>query len=225
MSLHWTLIAGFLYAEITIVLLFLIPFISNRTWNLLFKSRFLKGLENQLIYYFFIIVAILVLFFLDAIREMSKYSDDQKGAGDHSHGTHLDAQMQLQMRLFRAQRNFYISGFALFLCLVIRRIVTLISSNAVLEAEKEAAMKQATSASRAAETLMSESSGQRDSELEKKLEAKDQELNKALADVESMKSQSTNLTKEYDRLLEEKDKLERKLSILDGGPAGDKKDD
>ena len=86
-------------------------------------------------------------------------------------------------------------------------------------------MKQATSASRAAETLMSESSGQRDSELEKKLEAKDQELNKALADVESMKSQSTNLTKEYDRLLEEKDKLERKLRILDGGPAGDKKDD
>ena len=55
---------------------------------------------------------------------------------------------QMHMRLFRAQRNFYISGFALFLCLVIRRLVALISTGATLEAEKEAAMKQATSASR-----------------------------------------------------------------------------
>jgi hypothetical protein len=64
MSLHWTLIAGFLYAEIVVLLLFLIPFISNRAWNRLFKSRFLKGIENQFIYYFFILVAILILFFL-----------------------------------------------------------------------------------------------------------------------------------------------------------------
>ena len=47
-----------------------------------------------------------------------------------------------------------------------------------------------------------------DSELEKKLKAKDEERTKALENVESMKAQSTNLTKEYDRLVEEKDKLE-----------------
>lgn len=64
MSLHWTLIAGFLYTEIVVVLLLLIPLVSARTWNKLFKSRFLKGLENQLIYYFYVLVAILVLFFL-----------------------------------------------------------------------------------------------------------------------------------------------------------------
>ena len=64
MSLHWTLIAGFLYAEIAFILILLLPFISPKTWNKLFKSRFLKGLENQLIYYFYVLVAILVLFFL-----------------------------------------------------------------------------------------------------------------------------------------------------------------
>jgi len=228
MSLHWTLIAGFLYAEIAVVLILLIPFISNKTWRKLFKSRFLKGIENQFIYYFYILVAILVLFFLDAIREMNKYSDESNQS-NHSHGGHLDAQMQMHMRLFRAQRNFYISGFALFLCLVIKRMVSLITENASLDIEKEAAMKQAQSASRAAETLMSSGGGsgdkKSDSELEKKLKAKDEELSKALKDVESMKSQSTNLTKEYDRLMEEKDKLERKLRILDGGDSGDKKDD
>merc|ERR1719328_508096 len=107
---------------------------------------------------------------------------------NQSHGDrHLDAQMQMHMRLFRAQRNFYISGFALFLCLVIKRMVSLITENASLDIEKEAAMKQAQSASRAAESLMSEGgSGDKksgDSELEKKLKAKDEELTKALKNV------------------------------------------
>ena len=33
MSLHWTLIAGFLYAEIAFIALLLLPFISNKTWH------------------------------------------------------------------------------------------------------------------------------------------------------------------------------------------------
>ena len=64
MSLHWTLIAGFLYAEIGALLLLLVPFISPRTWNKLFKSKILKGIENQFIYYFYVLVTILILFFL-----------------------------------------------------------------------------------------------------------------------------------------------------------------
>ena len=44
---------------------------------------------------------------------MRKYSGElsDQSRGDH----HLDAEMQAHMRLFRAQRNFYISGFSLFL--------------------------------------------------------------------------------------------------------------
>ena len=50
-------------------------------------------------------------------------------------------------------------------------MVSLLSRNACLEAEKEAAMKQAQSASRAAETLMSGSDG--DKELKEKLTQKE----------------------------------------------------
>merc|ERR1719500_987599 len=105
-------------------------------WNKVFKSRFLRGLESQLIYYFYVLVAILILFFLDAIREMQKYSSEeqhQKTVGM----SHLDTQMQMHMRLFRAQRNFYIAGFALFLFLVIKKVVSLISANAGLQAAKK----------------------------------------------------------------------------------------
>jgi len=225
MSLHWTLIAGFLYAEIGALLLLLIPFVSAKTWNKLFKSKLLKGIENQFIYYFYVLVTILILFFLDAIREMRKYSDEQFEES-HSHGaSHLDIQMQTHMRLFRAQRNFYISGFALFLCLVIRRMVSLLAGNATLEAEREAAMKQAQSASRAAEAMLAggDASDSGDAkELATKLADAEKDLAKALKDVESMKTQSENLTNEYDRLLEEKDKLERRLQVFG---EGDKKDD
>lgn len=61
------------------------------------------------------------------------------------------------MRLFRAQRNFYISGFSIFLTLVIRRLVTLISAQACLLAQSEASLKQAKSASDAARNLMKQS--------------------------------------------------------------------
>jgi len=223
MSIHWTLIAGFLYAEIGAILLLLVPFISTRMWNKVFKSRFLRGLESQLIYYFYVLVAILVLFFLDAIREMQKYSSEEQ----HSKTvgmSHLDTQMQMHMRLFRAQRNFYIAGFALFLFLVIKKLVSLISANAGLQAAKEAAMKQAESASRAAESLMT-SAGDTTTdtndvnELKEALEKARKEADAAKKDVNSMKSQSESLAKEYDRLMAEKDKLERKVNIM-----GDKKD-
>lgn len=63
------------------------------------------------------------------------------------------------MRLFRAQRNFYISGFALFLSLVIRRLCTLISALALSQAQSEAAMKQAASATSTAKDLLSQTAG------------------------------------------------------------------
>lgn len=139
------------------------------------------------------------------------------------------------MRLFRAQRNFYISGFALFLSLVIRRLVILISAQATLLAQSEASMKQAQSANAAARTFMQKSgeSAQNDSnevhdknikELKvqlKELEAKklelENELSKEKKDKAAIKSQADSLAKEYDRLNDEHSKL------LTSG--GDKKSD
>lgn len=70
--------------------------------------------------------------------------------------THLQVELQHSMRLFRAQRNFYISGFSIFLTLVIRRLVTLISAQAQLLAQSEASMRQAQSATTAARSLLSQ---------------------------------------------------------------------
>jgi B-cell receptor-associated protein 31 len=153
MSLVWSIIATFLYAEIAVVLLLVLPLASPQRWQRFFKSRFLAMIGRQSYMYFYLLLGVLVIFLLEAIREMRKYSNKDPLA--EAMGG-LNVEMQHSMRLFRAQRNFYISGFAIFLSLVIRRLVTLISAQAQLLAQSEASMRQAQSATTAARTLMNQ---------------------------------------------------------------------
>ena len=89
MSVQWTLIASFLYVEIAVVLLLVLPVASPTRWQKIFKSKILQSLGKQASLYFLVLMAILVLFLVDAIREMRKYSHYEPG----EHG-HLDAEMQ-----------------------------------------------------------------------------------------------------------------------------------
>jgi len=168
---------------------------------------------------------LLCLLFLDAIREMRKYSNEE-----YDLTVNPKAEMQAHMKLFRAQRNFYISGFALFFSLIIKRFMALISAQATLLAQTEAALRQASSASDAARRLMSDGDGKggNDKEssakvarLETEVNTLKEELQKLTKDRDAVKSQATSVSKEYDRLTEEFAKLQRKVST--GG--GDKKDD
>lgn len=218
MSLQWTIIGSFLYAEIAIVLLLTLPIASPSKWQKFFKSKFLAYISGQASIYFVVVIGILVLCLLDAIREMQKYSNIE--ATDHQH---LDAEMQGNMRLFRAQRNFYISGFALFLLVVIRRLVQMISQIATLLAQSEANFRQAQSASVAAKTLLAQQ-GQGDSdnkkevgELKAQIEQLEKELTREKKDKEAVKSQAESLNKEYDRLAEEHSKLQKKLTVATDG--------
>lgn len=91
MSLQWTLIAGFLYIEVAIVLLLVLPVASPTRWQKFFKSRFLQSINNQASIYFVVLLGVLVLFLLDAIREMRKYSTSL----DHTDPHHqLNVEMQ-----------------------------------------------------------------------------------------------------------------------------------
>jgi B-cell receptor-associated protein 31 len=231
MSLVWTIIASFLYLEIFIVLLLVLPVATASRWQKFFKSRFLAALSRQAQIYFYLLVGVLVLFLLEAIREMRKYSQTDPAADQQ-----LALGMQHSMRLFRAQRNFYISGFAIFLTLVIRRLVLLISGQATLIAQSEAALRQAQSATTAARTLLNAKKtddvakeGEQDVKDEEKAKLKEKiielekEMIKERKDKEAMKSQSESLNKEYDRLSEEFSKLQRQLTI--GGGGGDSKED
>lgn len=222
MSLTWSIIAGFLYIEVTIVLLLVLPLFSASKWNRFFKSRFLAAFARQAQIYFYLVLGVLVIFLLEAIREMRKYSSVDEE-------TTLNLGMQHSMRLFRAQRNFYISGFAIFLSLVIRRLIILISQQASLIANSEASMRQAQSATATARSLMTDkkTDGEKNVDegkaaLENEVKKLQDELKREVKDKEALKSQAESLNREYDRLTEEFSKLQNKMTKAAGG--GDKSD-
>lgn len=58
-----------------------------------------------------------IIVYIDAIREMRKYDTNVDGKAKEQHHQHLEQELRNSMVLFRAQRNFYITGFSLFLIL------------------------------------------------------------------------------------------------------------
>ncbi|NXA51354.1 BAP29 protein, partial [Nothocercus julius] len=74
---------------------------------------------------FLTIIVLLIVLFFDAVREVKKYSAVH--VSEKAVNVNTSAFDHIQMKLFRSQRNLYLSGFSLFLWLVLRRIVTLLT--------------------------------------------------------------------------------------------------
>lgn len=247
MSLQWSAVATFLYAEVCAVLLLCVPFISAPRWQKIFRSRLVRLAVTYGNTFFVVLIVILVLLLLDAVREIQKYDDvtekvnlqNNPGAVEHFH-----------MKLFRAQRNLYLAGFSLLLSFLLRRLVTLISQQASLLASNAAFKKQAEGASDAAKRYMEENDrlkqeltqagvevGERPAggpgaaeqnealkvelkQLQEELDTSKRAAERAEREALAMRKQAQGLTQEYDRLLEEHGKLQ----MLQAGPK-DKKEE
>ncbi|XP_076344271.1 B-cell receptor-associated protein 29-like [Tachypleus tridentatus] len=204
MSIQWTLVAGFLYAEIAFLILLLLPIISPTRWSQIFKSRLCQAVKRQAHVYFTVCIVGFVLLFLDSIREMRKHGQGKNTESQHGH---LDAELQRNVRVFRAERNFYISGFALFLWLIIRRLLILISNQALLLAQCEASMKQASRASETAEKLM------KDLETKNKLETADNDDNDKIQ-LESKEREVIRLREELSKTKEEVENTKEDMELI-----------
>ncbi|XP_069141716.1 B-cell receptor-associated protein 31-like [Argopecten irradians] len=225
MALQWTFIATFLYFEIGVVILLLLPFVSPSRWQKIFRSNIVSTASAYSYIYFNVFIAILLLLFIDSIREVNKYSVPVAEV-DLKHN--LDSENLALMKLFRAQRNFYITGFALFLWFIIRRLVTLTAEQSRLSAECEASQKQAKSANEVAKRLMEDQDNKRnkaaeDDTAEEKSLAQEldktkeelikfkQDYKKVKLDLDALRSQAEGTNKEYDRLLKEYSDLQKKF--------------
>jgi len=222
MSFQWTMVATFLYVEVAFLILLLLPLISPPRWQKIFKSRLANAIRSYASLYFNIILFILVLLLADAIREMIKYNATTN-LNKETGTSHYGATMEIVKEL-RAQRNFHISGTALFLWFVIKRLLALISNAARLMADNEAVQKQAKSATFAATELLKQSSKDSTAEkarddivksFEEKITKLKDELIKSNLDLDTMKTQAENVSKEYDNLLREHAKVQAKLERLE----------
>uniref|UniRef100_A0A1D5QRG9 B-cell receptor-associated protein n=2 Tax=Macaca TaxID=9539 RepID=A0A1D5QRG9_MACMU len=230
MTLQWAAVATFLYAEIGLILIFCLPFIPPQRWQKIFSFNVWGKIATFWNKAFLTIIILLIVLFLDAVREVRKYSSVH--TIERSSTSRPDAYEHTQMKLFRSQRNLYISGFSLFFWLVLRRLVTLITQLAKELSNKSVLKTQAENTNKAAKKFMEEneklkrilkSHGKDEEcvlEAENKKLVQDQEklktelrktsdaLSKAQNDVMEMKMQSERLSKEYDQLLKEHSELQ-----------------
>jgi len=195
----------------------MLPWIRPTTWSKIFKSKLVRSIEAYSYIYKYALGGILILLLFDAIREVRKYSAVDQEL-DLTSAAGPGADVLIHMRLFRAQRNLYISGFAVFLTLVIRRMMVLLISEARLMASADASHRQATSATAAAKQLMDQDSNKtkesaaEDAEKLKQIVA---ELRQQIKDTEedrtSIQEQASDLKREYDTLMDQHTKLEKVL--------------
>ncbi|KAJ8269121.1 hypothetical protein COCON_G00117280 [Conger conger] len=238
MTIQWTVVAFFLYVEIGIILILTLPFISAQRWQKIFKFSIWDRLAPYWNKGFLTMIIILIVLFIDAMREVRKYSAAEPQKEAKLHPNMFD---HLHMKLFRAQRNLYISGFSLFLWLVMRRIITLINQLATSVGTGAALQTQAENANQAAKKYMEDNEHLKQALEVEKVEKKNAEgkealqlevqmlkqelesaghaLKKSRAEAEAMRRQAQGLTQEYDRLLKE----HQQLQDLQQG-SGDKKD-
>ncbi|NXV56849.1 BAP31 protein, partial [Molothrus ater] len=123
MSLQWTAVATFLYAEVFLVLLLCVPFVSPARWQKIFRSRLVGLVVSYGNSFFIVLIVILVLLLLGGPL------GDPRGIPKPNLGSLTPIFVPLSL---------------------LRRLVTLISAQAALGASSQAFRKQAEGASQAA---------------------------------------------------------------------------
>ncbi|XP_018540000.1 B-cell receptor-associated protein 29 isoform X3 [Lates calcarifer] len=183
MTLQWTAVALFLYGEIAVNLILCLPFISAKRWRLVFSWRIWNWLSPYWNKCFFTMIMVLIVLFLDAVREVQKYSgpepmQDAKVAVTLESSAGLQVQMDSAIKAARQHQED-------------NRML----KQALLDDEKS----------------MSAKNQQLKLEVEKlaaQLKAAEEAMRKSHAEVEAMKRQAKGLAQEYDRLLREHHQLQ-----------------
>ncbi|EGG15845.1 BCAP29/BCAP31 family protein [Cavenderia fasciculata] len=144
---------------------------------------------------FRVVFVILVGLFADAI--MNSLNTDKQIHEMRKDNKIVDN--SLYVRLFRYQRNIYLTGFTMFLYFLIYRSQSIIVELTSMETKSTVAMKQAQNNTTEVERLVKSN---------KQLEDELKGLRKQEKDFKAMKQQAENTTKEYERLQKELEKAQ-----------------
>jgi len=196
MTLYYSLVFVLLVAEMALFvgLIIPMPFVAKRKmFNFISESPIVAKIQYAMKITF---IFILILF-LDSVNrvyrvqvEMSALAKDNGAGRAAAMGSE---RMEVQARKFYSQRNMYLTGFTLFLSLILNRTYGMILD--VLRLEEKVRMYEGdTSAGgKQGEKLSPEYRADQIGQLKRELGKKDKEL-------QAMKSQAEGLQKEYDQL-------------------------
>ncbi|ODV88454.1 hypothetical protein CANCADRAFT_29807 [Tortispora caseinolytica NRRL Y-17796] len=196
MTIYYTLVFGILIFEMVGFLLLVIPIPGKA------RRGIVKQVNNvvdsaHINYTARAVFGFIVILFLDSInRTVRVTAEEERRINITSDRTDYLA------RRFYAQRNFYLTGFTLFLAIVLNRTFANVVRQLELEEKLLVVTKDANFAYET--TSMVKKKDDEIKSLKEKLQQK-------ITDLETLKKQSEGLNKQYESLSEENKKLDAKL--------------
>ncbi|KAA3679482.1 uncharacterized protein DEA37_0012670 [Paragonimus westermani] len=155
----------------------------------------------------------------EALRQVMNQRNAYETLKSHPSDLRPETESLFLMRMFRAQRNLYIAGFALFMWLPASQGAFARYSLGLMETHLYVTCARTFAQSEIVKRLKSEIET-----LTKKLENEAEAHQLAKQDLSTLKKQSMQTAQEYDRVSTECQELQRRLAIL-GGSSVDKKSD
>ncbi|KAG5357119.1 Endoplasmic reticulum transmembrane protein 3 [Yarrowia sp. C11] len=193
MTLYYTLVFAILVTEMATFLLLVAPLPEKIRRQFFLSLSKLEVLDKLRLGLKFTFVFILILF-VDSVNRVYRVSVD-RSTGEYKGNLVATERSELQARKFYSQRNMYLCGFTLFLSLILNRTYSL-----VIELIN-------------ARDLINELKGKSNSKVKAELSASDDankeitllkaELQQKDKDIAALKTQSANLSTEYNRISDE----------------------
>ncbi|KAG0201485.1 hypothetical protein BGX28_005699 [Mortierella sp. GBA30] len=205
MSLPYTMVFTLLMTEmITFIFLILpLPFKWRRGMlNFLSKSPFMANIQHVMK----IVFIFVFILFVDSLNRVIKV-DEITNEGHHHHSPHTET--TVAARRFYAQRNMYLTGFTLFLSLILNRTFFMILDLLKSEEKMEIVKKQAAQQSKEYERVL-----ESETKLKKELKELQEIANShesTKQDLENLKKQANQQQQEYLRMADENTALEKKI--------------
>ncbi|ODV79758.1 receptor-associated protein [Suhomyces tanzawaensis NRRL Y-17324] len=187
MALYYNLVFGLLIVEMVFFTILSLPYPRNiRRTVLTTVSAPFRNEQFQIAIK--CILGFILVLFIDSVNRVYSVTSELRAASPSGHQTTVTGIMndrsEVQARRFYAQRNMYLCGFTLFLTLIITRTYSLVAE-LIATKDKLDAKKVESGSTDAAED------SEKIAALKKELAARDE-------DLEILKDQAKNLTKDYD---------------------------
>jgi len=214
MTLYYGMVFALLVLEMAVFVVLILPF--PFTWRramLRWVSQ--SFLVAKLQYTLKIVFIFVFILFLDSLNRTYRVEQENKSSETHLHDARTDA--AFAAKKFYNQRNMYLTGFTLFLSLILNRtyglILDLLQNEEQLEAIKKQAANQSKEHMRSSEVEL---------QLKREVESLTNDLEKErkkTRDFDTIKKQAGQQADEYMRLADINNEMEKQI----GNRAGEDK--
>ncbi|KAI7896435.1 B-cell receptor-associated protein 31-like-domain-containing protein [Mucor mucedo] len=203
MAIYYALTFGILVTEMVTFGLLVLP-LPSRWRHAMLKFALGSPAMAKAMYFFKIIFGFIFVLFIDTISRLQRIDSEVEGEQHHHDYSY---ETSIKAKKFYAQRNLYLTGFTLFLSLILERTSALVLELLQREEELKKAKTQTADVTKDQQRLID-----MEDDFKKKVDVLNvqiKELKRENLDYETLKKQADQQAKEYNRLADEHNKLER----------------